>query len=60
LTLEACESALKTAETWNVDHRFRLQDSWLGCNGVVALALLVVAAAVALRNALRSPDRQAP
>jgi hypothetical protein len=43
-----------------VEHRFRLQESWLGCNGVIGLMLIVVAVAIALLGALRSPDRQAP
>jgi hypothetical protein len=49
-----------------VDHRFRLQDTWLGCNGVIALFAIAVAAAlaalVALSYALRSVEdaRNAP
>ncbi len=54
------EYAAKTAETGSVEHRFRLQDSWLGCNGVISLMLIVVAVAIALLSALRSLDRQAP
>jgi hypothetical protein len=54
------EYAVKTAEIWGVEHRFRLQDSWLGCNGVIGLMLIVLAVAIALLGALRSLDRHAP
>jgi hypothetical protein len=42
-----------------MEHRFRLQESWLGCNGVISLTLLVVAIVLAFGALLRSLERRA-
>jgi hypothetical protein len=42
-----------------MEPRFRLQETWLGCNGIVSLAALVLAAVVALLAAAAYLARRA-
>jgi hypothetical protein len=36
-----------------VDHRFRLQNTWLGCNGVIALFAFAIAVVLVVLGAVR-------
>jgi hypothetical protein len=44
-------------ESSSMEHRFRLQESWLGCNGVISLMLIGVTIVLALGALLRSLGR---